>query len=358
MAPYIGDNTRTSSNGSHPTTAINGDSSDAVHDLIGVGFGPASLAIAIALREKFDDPNNGEPRVCFLEKQHQFAWHAGMLLPGSKMQISFIKDLATMRNPQSKFTFLNYLHQHDRLVQFANLCTFLPSRLEFEDYMRWCADHFPDCVEYSQEVIEISPCTPTKAQGVVSHFIVKSRNLKTNEIESKLTKNVVIAIGGKPRMPPQFPQWHPKIIHSSAYVRRVHDALPDREEAYRIAVVGNGQSAAEIFHDLHSRFPNAKTTMIIKDTALRPSDDSPLSVSLGQKGDDSLTLISVSMKCSTQSVLMPFTVRQKNIVRGTSNRTKAPITVWSESSCWRRSMLSSISNESRIPTKTNGSTGS
>jgi L-ornithine N5-oxygenase len=39
--------------------------------------------------------------------------------------------------------------------------------------------------------------------------------------------------------------------------------------------VGSGQSAAEIFNDLQSRYPNSRTTLVIKDTALRPSDDSP-----------------------------------------------------------------------------------
>ena len=39
--------------------------------------------------------------------------------------------------------------------------------------------------------------------------------------------------------------------------------------------MGSGQSAAEIFDDLQTRYPNARTTLVIKDTALRPSDDSP-----------------------------------------------------------------------------------
>ena len=291
MAPYMEESatsrvnghdakgsTLTFMNGHHSPTApgvsTNGHLPENIHDLLCVGFGPASLAIAIALQEKFEGSNQARPVVSFLERQPHFAWHAGMLLPGSKMQISFIKDLATLRNPQSKFTFLNYLHQHGRLVQFANLGTFLPSRIEFEDYMRWCSDHFQDCVEYSQEVLEILPHKGT-AQEKVDHFTVRSRNLKTSQVESRLTKNVVIAVGGKPRIPPQFPQQHPKVIHSSSYVKRVHEALPDREKPYRIAVMGNGQSAAEIFHDLHSRFPNSRTSMIIKDTALRPSDDSP-----------------------------------------------------------------------------------
>jgi L-ornithine N5-oxygenase len=44
----------------------------------------------------------------------------------------------------------------------------------------------------------------------------------------------------------------------------------------RFAVVGSGQSAAEIFNDLSERFPNAEVKLIIKGASLRPSDDSPL----------------------------------------------------------------------------------
>ena len=84
-----------------------------VHDVVCVGFGPASLAIAVALHDttkqtgKQQPQLKTQPKVAFLERQESFAWHAGMQIPGAKMQISFIKDMATMRNPRSEFTFLN-----------------------------------------------------------------------------------------------------------------------------------------------------------------------------------------------------------------------------------------------------------
>ena len=55
-----------------------------LHDLICVGFGPASLGIAAALHDSIeyrsDLPGLKDhiPRVAFLEKQDHFAWHAGM----------------------------------------------------------------------------------------------------------------------------------------------------------------------------------------------------------------------------------------------------------------------------------------
>jgi L-ornithine N5-oxygenase len=77
-----------------------------------------------------------QPKVLFMERQSQFAWHAGMQLPGAKMQISSLKDLATPSEPRSRFTFLNYLFEKGRLNQFINLGTLLPTRAEYEDYLR------------------------------------------------------------------------------------------------------------------------------------------------------------------------------------------------------------------------------
>jgi len=244
-----------------------------VQDLVCIGFGPASLAIAIALQEsKFQT----KPKVTFLERQPQFAWHAGMQLPGAKMQISFLKDLATPRNPQSKFTFLSYLYDQNRLNTFINLGTFLPSRKEYEDYLRWIAGHFEQqgLVSYGQDVLEVTPIV-TSPSGKATHFRVTARDLATSKITTRISRHVVIAVGGKPMLPTEFPQQHPAVVHSSTYSTQVHSALKNPLQEYNIAVIGSGQSAAEIFNDLPSRYPNAKVTMIIKNSALRPSDDSP-----------------------------------------------------------------------------------
>jgi L-ornithine N5-oxygenase len=252
---------------------------DKLHDLICVGFGPASLAIAIALHDTLDSRHSRpsmqrHPKVCFLEKQVQFSWHSGMLVPGSKMQISFIKDLATLRNPRSEFTFLNYLQNQGRLAQFVNLGTFLPTRLEFEDYLRWCAERFQDVVAYGQEVVQVAPDKTDSESSIIDCFAVLSRNVKTGVVSVDRARHVVIAVGGRPIIPAPFPN-DPRVIHSSAYCSSLPALLKDTLKPYHIGVVGSGQSAAEIFHDLHMRYPNAKTTLILRDSTLRPSDDSP-----------------------------------------------------------------------------------
>lgn len=261
---------------------LKGTPQEELHDLLCVGFGPASLAIAIALHDSLDPAlrtpgtnPNFQPKVCFLERQKQFAWHSGMLVPGSRMQISFIKDLATLRDPRSSFTFLNYLQQKGRLIHFTNLGTFLPARLEFEDYMRWCAERFSDVVAYGQEVTEVIPGKTDPNSSVVDYFRVLSRDLATGEIITRKARKVVIAIGGKAKMPPGVPQ-DPRIMHSSKYCTTLPALLKNDFDPYNIGVLGSGQSAAEIYHDLQKRYPNARTTLIMRDSAMRPSDDSPL----------------------------------------------------------------------------------
>jgi len=254
-----------------------------IHDLICVGFGPANLALAIALHDALDKQLPGlasirshPPKVLFLEKQPHFAWHEGMLLPGAKMQISFIKDLATLRDPRSEFTFLNYLHMKNRLVQFTNLDTFLPQRIEYQDYMEWCAGWFDEVVEYGHRVVSITP--DTQAKG--SHFEVLAMANHADNC-NPITfrgRHVVVGVGGNPHMPEPFPHNHPRVLHSSQYATSIPTLLQDPLKPYRVAIVGGGQSAAEIFNDLHSRYPNATTTLVIKSAALKPSDDSPLYV--------------------------------------------------------------------------------
>ncbi|KAL2264333.1 hypothetical protein VTK26DRAFT_6576 [Humicola hyalothermophila] len=246
----------------------------ALHDLVCVGFGPASLAIAVALHDTMEAGKLTQPpKVLFLEKQAQFSWHAGMLLPGAKMQISFIKDMASLRDPRSHFTFLNYLHKNDRLIDFINLSTFLPARAEYEDYLRWCARHFDDVVRYHSEVVSISPIQ--EEEGPLKTFAVTSRNVKTGVTTTYRARNVIVAIGGQPSIPKPFPAHHPRVIHSSQYAHLVPQILSDKSAPYRVAVIGAGQSAAEIFSNVQSLYPNSKTYMIMRSEFLKPSDDSP-----------------------------------------------------------------------------------
>ncbi|WP_430229372.1 lysine N(6)-hydroxylase/L-ornithine N(5)-oxygenase family protein [Nitrosomonas communis] len=238
-----------------------------VYDLIGIGFGPSNIALAITLQEKKQAGYNIESY--FIEKQPGFAWHANMMLNNAHMQVSFLKDLATMRNPSSHFTFINYLHQKNRLQDFINLKTFFPSRHEFNDYLSWAASHFDHCCAYGEEVIEILP----EKRGEETVLLrIRSRDGE-QVIHERLARNLIISIGGKPRIPDSFLslEGDPRVFHSNSYLQEIKQY----PYASRIAVVGGGQSAAEIFMDLHDRFQTAQVDLIMRARSIKPSDDSP-----------------------------------------------------------------------------------
>ena len=73
------------------------DLASEMYDHVGVGFGPANLALCISLHENERAKATGFS-MCFLEKQTEFAWHPALLLPGAQLQVSPLKDLATMRD--------------------------------------------------------------------------------------------------------------------------------------------------------------------------------------------------------------------------------------------------------------------
>jgi L-ornithine N5-monooxygenase len=246
-----------------------------LHDLVCVGFGPASLSIAVALHDAIEKGNlkqSEAPKILFLEKQNSFAWHAGMLLPGARMQISFIKDLASLRDPRSHFTFLNFVHQQGRLIDFINLDTFLPARAEYDDYLRWSASHFNDVVQYGQQGVAVAPV----AGQPVKQFTVTSKNVHTGALSTFRTKNVLIAVGGQASIPKSLPASHPRVIHSSQFSVIMPKLLPNRNAPISVAVIGGGQSAAEIFSTVHNLYPNSTTKLIMRSAFLKPSDDSAL----------------------------------------------------------------------------------
>ena len=241
-----------------------------IHDYLGVGFGPSNLALAIATREFSQGGRSAN--VCFLERKPAFNWHEGMLIDGSTMQISFLKDLATLRNPQSRFTFINYLKEQGRLEDFINIQTFFPTREEYNDYLGWAAAQFEDQVHYGQEVQAVEPWLENgRLLGV--EVISRSQN---GESQRRRARHLVLGLGGAPQVPDAFEGVRdPRVLHSSQYRGRIEPLLAGAGRRVRVAVVGGGQSAAEIFEDLTQRFPHADVAMILRGTALKPSDDSP-----------------------------------------------------------------------------------
>lgn len=128
-----------------------------IYDVVGIGFGPSNLSLAIALEEHQANERTRPVTAAFFERQPAFGWHRNMLLPSTTMQISFLKDLATFRNPVSRFSFISYLHTSGRLPQFVNTQDFFPTRQEFHQYLEWAESSVTDRVSYGSEVTSIRP---------------------------------------------------------------------------------------------------------------------------------------------------------------------------------------------------------
>ena len=126
-----------------------------IHDLIGIGFGPSNIALAIALQEE-RQAGHRPIDAFFIEKQAGFSWHPGMLLGHAHMQISYLKDLATLRNPRSRFSFAMYLKEKGRMFDFGLLGR-PASRHEWSDYVGWVAGQVRDYVTYAHRVTEVLP---------------------------------------------------------------------------------------------------------------------------------------------------------------------------------------------------------
>ena len=242
-----------------------------VHDLIGIGFGPSNLALAIALEER--GQVQGPLDVLFLDKQADYRWHGNTLVTQSELQISFLKDLVTLRNPTSPYSFVNYLNAHGRLVDFINLGTFYPCRMEFNDYLRWVASHFEAQSRYGEDVLAIEPVLH---QQQVQALRVISRDMSGQQ-HVRTTRSVVVSAGGTPRIPEAFKALNSdsRVFHHSQYLERMAAQPCVSGKPMRIAIIGGGQSAAEAFIDLNDCFPSAQVDLILRGSALKPADDSP-----------------------------------------------------------------------------------
>jgi lysine/ornithine N-monooxygenase len=238
-------------------------------DLLGVGFGPANIALAVALHEH-NGPQWLEDSAVFLERRSSVSWHPGMLLEGSRLQVTFLKDFALLRNPTSAFTFLNYLKVRNRLDEFANLRTLFPSRHEFDDYMKWVASHFVSSVRFNSDVVEITP------YGACSSDSIARLSVKTGDGSTYLARNLVLAVGARKKVPAPFvgKLSTSRVVHSIDYLEQIE---VEQLDSKRVVVVGSGQSAAEITYDLLSRTPRTQVTAVFRDVAYRPPDESQFS---------------------------------------------------------------------------------
>ncbi|MFD6157250.1 lysine N(6)-hydroxylase/L-ornithine N(5)-oxygenase family protein [Nocardia sp. NPDC060256] len=240
-----------------------------MYDVVGVGFGPSNLALAIALEEQPLLNLRERSSALFFERQPTFGWHRHMLLPSATMQVVFLKDLATFRNPVSPFSFVSFLHASDRLAKFSNKQSFFPTRREFHQYLEWAASSFTDRVFYESEVCEVR--LPSNAEsGPAEHLEVLVRTPHGRRQVS--ARNIVVSTGLVPRMP-RGAERGKTVWHSSEFLAQFQRADP--QQLTRVGVVGAGQSAAEITRFLHTALPHATVYSIIPAYGYSIADDTP-----------------------------------------------------------------------------------
>lgn len=248
-------------------------------DVIGIGFGPSNLAITVAL----DEYNQSAPaglglRAVFFERHPELLWHPGMLFDDASMQISFLKDLTTFRNPQSPYTFVNFLKGADRLVDFTNRGSMEPLRVEFVAYLRWVAKQLASYVRYSSSVTAVTPVFRTDAAAerpAIDHFEVTVDG--PDGTETVGARNVVISAGLQPRLPDGIEAGE-RVWHSAEFLPRIARFAEESADSagQSFAVFGSGQSSAEVALHLYDRFPEATVHLVSSRFGLAPADQGPM----------------------------------------------------------------------------------
>jgi lysine N6-hydroxylase len=195
-----------------------------VHDLVGVGVGPFNLSVAALA-----DPTGLDAR--FFEAEDEFRWHPGMMLPGTRLQTSPLKDLATAVDPTNPYTFLNYLVDQGRFYEHLHAELPAVSRREFEDYLSWAANRIDD-------IAFASPVEAITHDGDAFTLHVDNRTVRA--------ENVVLGTGPTPKVPEcARGELDEHCFHGSKIALRDPDVTDQR-----VTVVGSGQSGAEVLEAL------------------------------------------------------------------------------------------------------------
>lgn len=201
-----------------------------IFDLIGIGIGPFNLGLA-ALTE--DLPNLTS---LFIDKEKGFNWHPGMLIEQSDLQVPFLADLVTFADPTNKYSFLNYIHKHNRLFPFFFYRRFDIPRREYNLYAKWVSENLSNC-RFQSEVTTVS------FNGTA--YEVKVKDITTDKVSTYLAKHIVVGTGSVPFIPDSI-NTSEHVVHTSGFLH----AAKDIKASSSIIVVGSGQSAAEVFYEL------------------------------------------------------------------------------------------------------------
>lgn len=225
-----------------------------IYDIIGIGIGPFNLGLAALCTEL------PELSCLFIDQNESFNWHPGMMLPSARLQVPWYADLVSLANPCSKFIYMNYLHEQGRKFRFAICDNSFIKRKTYNEYCRWVADQVPS-LQFDTTCLSIEK---------ENQFY----RVKTNR-GAYLTQKIILGTGTVPFIPPLGQHQDDHIFHSSEYLYRKEKLLDQPD----ITVIGSGQSAAEIFHDL-LQCHQGKLHWYTRSARFYPMDYSKLSLEL------------------------------------------------------------------------------
>jgi L-ornithine N5-oxygenase len=232
-------------------------------ELLAIGAGPANLALAVALEELGVDGLAENSLV--IERGPTVEWQRGLLLPWTKSQVAFAKDLVTLRNPRSRFSFLNYLRSVGRLDDFINMGSFTPYRVEVSGYLRWVSESLRKVrIQLSCDCVSVEPVRDSA--GSLTGWLTRLADGST--ISSRY---LVIGAGRDPYIPSELAHLPAdRLVHSTRYRSRMAEL--DKDRPYRVAVVGAAQSAAEMFRATQIDLPNSDVSWVMRSIGLRAYD--------------------------------------------------------------------------------------
>ncbi len=229
-----------------------GSSSERFFHFAGIGAGPANLSLA-ALSESIPHINGR-----FFERAPELAWHPGLLFPESLLQTSFLKDLVTPVDPTNGYSFLSYLVAHKQLYSFITANFPQISRAEFGQYLAWVSRSLRDLeLGCSVESVDLSD----------SGWRLQTSNGRVR------ARDIVLGTGRQPWVPEHIkPALSDRVFHSAHY----NYCRPELK-GKRVAVIGGGQSGAEIFYHaiLESAGLPERLVWVSRRANFLPLDDSP-----------------------------------------------------------------------------------
>lgn len=222
------------------------------YDIVGIGIGPSNLSLAALL-----EPLKGL-RSCFFDRTRDLKWHPGLLFPEAEIQVSHLKDLVTLADPTSRFSFLSFLHDKKRLYRFIHAGFPRIRRSEFDQYLHWVASRLPN-LHFSRSVDAV--CWENNG------LLVWTGNEKIR------TRHLALGSGLTPLLPASVrPHLCDTVFHSSNYLLK--NVQPGNK---RVLVVGGGQSGAEVVTQLlaDSAALPRELYWVTRRSNFHPLDESP-----------------------------------------------------------------------------------